>query len=190
MTHQEHEAQALVLVGYAATMEAVQRFEFVLKELAVQKDQPPSKVTPDAAWRRVEKLLRQPMGWLSQAAPPELAGRLPELKRIRNHLAHDVLLRWRFERNLGLCTDDEVVAGLIEVEQEVAALAALMDEAAAGHLRALGISKDEMHVDRAEMRRHLGSKSATKQLRPTGRGRGFARLHRSFVGRSKRVWLL
>jgi hypothetical protein len=119
-------------------MESVQSFEWALKRLAVDRGEIPDGIGFDEAWRRTEKLLRKPIGGLKDAVPPGLGDRLPELKRIRNHLAHDVLLRWRFETNLGLATHQEVIQGLIEVEAEFRQLAEQLDAVADQNLREKG----------------------------------------------------
>lgn len=147
--------EALVLVGYAATMEAVQQFEFALKELAVQRDELPESIDADTAWKRVERILFRPMGRLQYVFPNGLRERYRDLKRIRNHLAHDVLVRWRLERDLGLCTDQEVVDALIEVEDEFRMLEEHLSVLAKRHLHNIGIDPKELHVDRKEMRSML-----------------------------------
>ncbi|HEX8065219.1 MAG TPA: hypothetical protein VF520_01695 [Thermoleophilaceae bacterium] len=140
----DDESEALVLAGYAATMEAVQQFELALKNLAVQREDLPEGIDFDTAWNRVEKILRRPMGHLKDALPEGLTTRFPELKRIRNHLAHDMLVRWRFERNLELCDDREVVEGLIEVEREFRELQQQMSAVADQHLRDIGVTDTDM----------------------------------------------
>ena len=147
--------QALVLVGYAATMEAIQQFEFALKELAVQREELPEGIDADTAWRRVERLLFRPMGQLAYVFPEELRARYRNLKNIRNHLAHDALVRWRLERNLGLCSDQEVVDALVEVENEFHVLAAHLSVLAERHLRDIGVDPEELHVHQEAMRSTL-----------------------------------
>ncbi len=155
MPDRDVENEALVLVGYAATMEAVQQFELALKELAVQRNEMPSGIDPDTAWKRVEKLLRRPLGQLGYAFPDGLEERYRDLKRTRNHLAHEFLLLWRFERNLELRPDEDVVAELVGLKQEFGDLAAQLSELADQHLRELGLDPDALQGSREEMRRMI-----------------------------------
>lgn len=143
------------LSGYASTMESVQSLEWALKRLAVDRGEIPDGIGFDEAWRRTEKLLRKPIGGLQEAAPPGLAQRLPELKRIRNHLAHDVLLRWRLETNIGLATHQEVIEGLIEVEAEFRQLAEQLDAVADQNLREKGIDLADIDLSADELREIL-----------------------------------
>lgn len=139
--------EALVLVGYASTMESVQSFEFTMKQLAIQTNELPEDISFDEAWSRTEKILRRPLGQLGAGAPVELLAELPRLKRIRNHLAHDVLKRWRLETNLGIATHDEVVEGLAQTATEFDSWTAQLDTLADANLRRLGIDPDEIAAD-------------------------------------------
>lgn len=62
MSEDDAEKEALVLVAYAAAMKAVQEFEQQLKSIAVYRTDLPGGINADIAWRRVEKILRSPLG--------------------------------------------------------------------------------------------------------------------------------
>src|SRR5690348_17069440 len=102
------EGEALVLVGYASTMQAVQQFELGLKHLAITQTEPAEGISYGEAWARAEKILRSPEGRLETEVPTELVQRLRDLRELRNRLAHDILLLWRLETSVGLATHEEV----------------------------------------------------------------------------------
>jgi hypothetical protein len=151
----DHEGEALVLVAYAAAMHAVQQLEFALKHLAATKDEMPDGISPDAAWKRTLKVLLSPMGRLESIPPRDLADRLQRLRPIRNRLAHDLLLQWRIDTNLGLASHREVAEALIELEDEFVeieqAISALADES----MRLQGIKPEDVEIPAGEMRRML-----------------------------------
>jgi len=151
----DHEGEALVLVAYAAAMHAVQQLEFALKHLAATKDEMPAEISPDAAWKRTLKILLSPMGRLESIPPHDLADRLRAVRPIRNQLAHDVLLQWRIDTNLGLASHREVAEGFIAIEDELVeiaqAISALADEA----MRLQGIALEDVEIPAGEMRRML-----------------------------------
>lgn len=149
------EGEALVLVAYAAAMHAVQQLEFALKHLAGMKDEMPDAISPDDAWKRTLKILMSPLGRLESIPPPDLAARLKALRPVRNHLAHDVLLQWRIDTNLGLASHREVAEWLAEVEAEFVGIeeevGALADEA----MRLQGIKPEDVEIPAGEMRKML-----------------------------------
>ncbi len=151
----DDEGEALVLVAYAAAMHAVQQLEFALKHLAATKGEMPHDISPDAAWKQTLKVLLSPMGRLESIPPPDLADRLRTLRPIRNRMAHDLLLQWRLDTNLGLTTHREVAEGLVEIENEFVtieqAISALADE----NMRLQGISAEDVEIPAGEMRRML-----------------------------------
>jgi hypothetical protein len=151
----DHEGEALVLVSYGAAMHAVQQLEFALKHLAATKDEMPEDVSPDAAWKQTLKVLRSPMGRLESIPPPELAGRLSALRQIRNQLAHDVLLQWRIDTNLGLVSHRDVAERLTELEAEFVQMDQEIGELADEAMRLQGIKPEDLEIPAGEMRRML-----------------------------------
>lgn len=91
MTDVEPEQEALVLVGYAAMMEAIQGFEQTLRRLAVLRRDLPDGIDFDTAWKRTEKLLRQSMGRLEHLIPDGFKEQFAELRMARNWAAHETL---------------------------------------------------------------------------------------------------
>jgi len=148
-------AEALVLVGYASLMESVQNFEWALKRMGVQKDESLDSFSFDDAWKRTEKILHEPMGALEGAVPRGLAADLPRLRRIRNKLAHEILMLWRFETNLDLVTHDEVVDSFVELSNEFDAYAAELDQLADEHLVEIGVDPADLNPSAAGLRRML-----------------------------------
>ena len=151
----DDEGEALVLVSYAAAMHAVQQFEFALKHLAATKDEMPDDISPDAAWKQTLNVLLSPMGRLESAPPTELANRIRSLRPIRNRLAHDFLLQWRIDTNLGLASHREVAEALVEIETEFVELEELVSVLADENMRLQGIDPAEGDIPAGEMRRML-----------------------------------
>ena len=115
----------------------------------------PDDISPDAAWKRTLKVLLSPIGRLESVPPADLADRLRALRPIRNQLAHDVLLQWRIDTNLGLASHREVAEALIEIEDQFVeieqAVSVLADEA----MRLQGINPEDVEIPAGEMRRML-----------------------------------
>jgi hypothetical protein len=156
--HSAPATEAVVLIGYASTMEAVQSFEWALKRLAINANEVPDDISFDEAWKRTEKLLRRPMGHLGERLPPELAENFARLKRIRNQLAHEILLRWRFETNLGIATHDEVAEGLAEIAVEYEDWAEQLDRIADEQMREKGLDPDDLGLTREDVAELLRGK--------------------------------
>jgi hypothetical protein len=150
------DGEALVLVGYAATMEAVQRVEFALKRLAITQTESPEGISYEDAWARAEKILRSPVGRLKTEVPTELVHRVRRLRWLRNRLAHEVLLHWRLDTRLELATHDEVVDGLVETEREFFAVGQLISELADENLRLQGVDPEAVELSPGELREILG----------------------------------
>lgn len=155
MGREDAEKRALILVGYALTMKAVQEFEQQLKSIAIYREELPDEPEADAAWRRVEKMLRAPLGRLAKAVPSELQEHWEEIKRVRNQLAHETLVLWQFERRLGLRSDEELVDLLLEYESSFLGWAEALEPVAHQCLLDKGINPEELEVSREEMRRMI-----------------------------------
>lgn len=153
MTDVEPEQEALVLVGYAAMMEAIQGFEQTLRRLAVLRRDLPDGIDFDTAWKRTEKLLRQSMGRLEHLIPDGLKEQFAELRMARNWAAHEALMAWRFERNVGIRGDREFVEHLVEVEQAFREADEHLSAIAEQHLRELGITPEDLNFSKEEIRR-------------------------------------
>jgi hypothetical protein len=151
----DEEGEALVLLAYAEAMHAVQQLEFALKHLAATKDAMPDDISPDAAWKQTLTVLLSPIGRLESAPPPDLADRLRELRPIRNRLAHDFLLQWRLDTNLGLTNHREVAEALIEIEARFAEIEQAISVIAEENVRRQGIRPEDVDIPAGEMRRML-----------------------------------
>lgn len=149
----EADKEAVVLVGYAATMEAIQEFEQTLRQLAVLRADLPDGIGFDTAWKRTEKLLRLPMGKLEYVLPDGLREHFSELRKTRNWAAHEALVLWRFERSVGIRGDDEFVELLTEIEQTFRQLDQQLSTVADQHLERLGITPEDYNFSRDEIRR-------------------------------------
>lgn len=163
MTCSDAEKRALILVGYASTMKAVQEFEQQLKSIAIYREELPDGIEADVAWRRVEKILRAPLGRLEKAVPVDLREHWEEIKRVRNQLAHETLILWQFERRLGLRSDEELVDLLLEYESSFLHWAEALEPVARQCLLDKGIHPEELEFSRKEMRRMIldGEQAAT-----------------------------
>jgi len=153
----DRQYEALILVGYASLMESVQNFEWALKRLAIQENEMPDDLSFDEAWKRAERVLRKPIGALTEHVPPELSAELPRLRTIRNRLAHEVLLRWRFETRLGMATHAEVVDTFVEIANEFDSFGSQLDALADEHLEDIGVDPADLSLSRAELRKILGN---------------------------------
>lgn len=149
--------EALVLVGYASLMESVQRFEWSLKRLAVQEDENLDSFSFDEAWKRAEKILRSSMGALEGKMPSGLIDDLSRLRRVRNQLAHEVLMRWRFETNLELATHEEVVDAFVELSNEFDSYCSQVDEIADKRLSELDIDPSRLGFSDSDLKKILSS---------------------------------
>lgn len=156
-SEQNRGEEAVVLVGYASLMESVQRLEWALKRLAIQKDEGLNDLSFDEAWRGAERTMRRAIGALQGQVPAGLVDELDRLRKIRNHLAHEVLLRWRFEIGLGLIGHEEVIEGLAETANEFDTFVSQLDALAELHLRELGIDPAELELGHEELREILSS---------------------------------
>lgn len=134
-------------------MEAIQQFEQTLKQLAILREDLPDGIDADTAWKRTEKLLRLPLGRLEYVFPDGLKEHFAELKQTRNWAAHEALMVWRFERNVGLRSDDEFVKSLVDVEQAFRELDAQLSTIADEHMERLGIKPEDYNFSREEVRR-------------------------------------
>src|SRR5204862_7683187 len=88
-------AEAEVLVYFALLMESVQRFEWSLKALAINRDESMTDLAFDEAWQRALAAMRSPIGGLEGHVPQGLAGEVKKLRVLRNKVAHEILLLWR-----------------------------------------------------------------------------------------------
>jgi hypothetical protein len=147
--------EALVLVGYASLMESVQGFEWALKRIAIQEEEDLDSLSFDEVWKRAEKVFRKPIGALEGNVPQGLIDELPKLRRIRNKLAHEILLLWRFETNLGLTTHAEVVDSFVEIANELDAYTEQLDELADKHLVEIGLDPADLNPSAAKLRKIL-----------------------------------
>jgi hypothetical protein len=155
MAKSNAEKEALVLVAYAAAMKAVQEFEQQLKSVAVYRADLPDGISADVAWRRVEKILRSPLERLANSFPDDLRTHWTEIKQIRNHLAHEALVLWQLDRNLGLRSDEELVDSLVEYESSFLAWSEQLEPIAQEALREHGIRPEDCEFSRQDMRRMI-----------------------------------
>ncbi len=155
MCAEVNEGEALVLVGYASTMQAVQQFELALKHLVITQTEFPEVISYEAAWARSLSILRSPVGRLETEVSDGLFQRVRDLRELRNRLAHDVLLRWRLDTNVGLATHEEVADALVEIEQEFLNLGAVISELADANMRLQGIDPEAVQLSPGELRRIL-----------------------------------
>lgn len=151
----EAEAKALVLVGYAATMQAVQRLELALKHFAVTKADLPDAIGFDEAWGRTVRILRTPWGPLEKQLPSDLEVQIGELRQIRNDLAHEVLLRWQIDTAIGLATDQQVADWFVEIEGRFSEMHALVSLLAEDRMKAQGIDPADIDFTPGELRRMI-----------------------------------
>lgn len=147
-----------MLVGYAATMESIQRFELALKHLVIARRGVPESLGFDEAWRRAEQLLTRPIGGLNVREFD--VATIRRLRELRNAMAHEVLLRWRLERNVGLCTDRDVAEALIEIDGEFAAWTTQLDALTASEMQRLGIGPADEAMAASELRAILQGRRA------------------------------
>lgn len=155
MTRSEAGKEALVLVSYAATMKAVQEFEHQLKSIAIYQADLPDGITADIAWRRIEKILRAPLGRLAAVFPEDLRAHWDEIKQVRNQLAHETLVLWQLDHNLGLRSDEALVDFLLEYESSFIDWSERLEPIAQKCLRERGISPEDYDFSREEMRRMI-----------------------------------
>jgi hypothetical protein len=146
------EEEAQVLVFYARMMESVQRFEWNLKELAIGQDESIHRLAFDEAWKRALAAMRKPIGALAGEVPPNLAAEVGELRVLRNKVAHEILLVWRVDTNLGIAGHSEVAEGMFETAMRFDACRAEVDKLVARHLEDLGIDRSDLEMDADELR--------------------------------------
>jgi hypothetical protein len=92
---------------------------------------------------------------LTTPFPSELRTHWTEIKRVRNYLAHEALALWQLDRNLGLCSDEELVEALIEYEASFLDWSEQLEPIAQEALRERGISREDYKFSREEMRRMI-----------------------------------
>jgi hypothetical protein len=149
------EEEAKVLVFYARMMESVQRFEWSLKELAIGPDESIRGLAFDEAWKRALAAMRKPIGALSGEVPAELAAEVGELRGLRNKVAHEILLLWRVDTNLGIAGHAEVAEGMFQTAMRFDACRAKVDRLVARHLEDLGVDRSELEMEAGELREIL-----------------------------------
>jgi hypothetical protein len=150
------EDEAQVLVFYARMMESVQQFEWSLKGLAIQKDETMEELGFDAAWKLALKVMGKAIGALEGHVPAGLAEEVGELRQLRNKVAHEILLLWRLETNLGLVDHATVAEGMFETAERFDRCRGEIDALAERHHRALGIEPSDLEMDRDKLLGALG----------------------------------
>jgi hypothetical protein len=146
------EGEAQVLVFYSRLMESVQRFEWSLKELAIGRDESTRQLGFDEAWKRALAAMRKPTGALVGEVRPELVAEIEELRGLRNKIAHEILLLWRVDTDLGLAEHGEVSEGMFETAMRFDACRAQVEELVTRHLRELGIERSDLEMDRGRLK--------------------------------------
>lgn len=145
------EDEAQVLVFYARMMESVQQFEWSLKGLAIQKDETMNGLGFDVAWKRALKAMGKAIGALEGHVPAGLAEEVGELRALRNKVAHEILLLWRLETNLGLVDHATVAEGMFETAERFDRCRAEIDALAERHQRAHGIGPSDLGMEGREI---------------------------------------
>jgi hypothetical protein len=141
---EDRAAEAEVLVNYALLMECVQQFEWSLKALAIHRDESLDSLTFDEAWKRALQTMRKPIGPLEGHVPQGLASEVKGLRSLRNKVAHEILLLWRYETKLALVDHATVARGMLETAQQFDDCRTKVDALAERHLRDIGIDPTEM----------------------------------------------
>lgn len=145
---EDRSTEVQVLVFYALLMESVQRFEWSLKTLAIQRDESMDRLGFDEAWRLALKAMRKPIGALEGQVPKGLADEVGELRGLRNKIAHEILLLWRLETGLGRVDHATAGQGMFESAERFDDCRAKVDSLAERHLRALGIDPLDLQPER------------------------------------------
>jgi hypothetical protein len=143
MSHEPSEQENFeVLTYYGRAMASVQRFERAIVQLARLIYPQLSEGIPfEPAWRRLQKQLKKTDGPLAKHLsesgnrPEEVLEGIRYLLKGRKSLAHEFLLGYMIEGNVGVANDREKVSILEEAETDFLAWKAFID----AHYEALAL---------------------------------------------------
>lgn len=153
-----------VFIEYGWTMLVVQLFEIALLQL-VQMNQPelPEEASFDEGWKRVEPLFRMTAGRLRKelqkqdSVPDDILEEIQTAVNTRNTLAHEYLVSYRFHRNIGHTTPQEIVEELNRIRELFQELSAKLDVLAHRLAEQRGWDLDDLGGLTAEDLRRIAS---------------------------------
>jgi hypothetical protein len=143
-------------IEYATTMLCVQQFELALKQLATHYVQTPEDATFEKALKDVQKLLTTAVGPLTDHLAKHgkvtevLLEELRKAAKLRNHLAHEYMLNYVLNKNLGSVDPDEEIARLDTWSEDYCELDAELSALSREVLRERGMDPNEV-LDKKEM---------------------------------------